>query len=525
MLDQLSQEIRGTGPEPVTLIGSSLGGTLAILAAERRTGVFGAGRMTIAARWLIVAFVITLGSIARTLPADAVVAQDVSVAIPSEVSVGFLRGGSYDVTTIPMETYVARVLAGEAARESPSAALEALAIAIRTFAAANRGRHRAGGFDLCDQTHCQVVRTAVPTTERAALATAGQVLLFDGEPASVFYSASCGGRTERPSGVWPGAVDPPYLPTKPDDACQGQPEWTAELRAVDLQRALAAAGFRGTLRAIRIALRNESGRVARLTIDGLTPGEISGQDLRMALLRLPGVPQVQSASFELISTRDGYRFAGHGYGHGVGMCVIGSVRLASGGVSAASILERYFPGTTLGPGGASGVWLSGIDEGARAPFLALAAAAKDELAAALGVTPPPRIAVRIHPTTADYEQASGRPWFTSGTIVDGEMHLVPVGMLRDRGMLELTVRRQLTRLLTERELANKPLWVREGTALHFGDLPDSPPVARPPIRGSCPSDDELARPVSAGALADAYARARACVERQLGSGRAWREVR
>ena len=42
--------------------------------------------------------------------------------------------------------------------ESPPAALEALAITIRTYALANRDRHRADGFDLCDETHCQVVR-------------------------------------------------------------------------------------------------------------------------------------------------------------------------------------------------------------------------------------------------------------------------------------------------------------------------------------------------------------------------------
>ena len=94
-----------------------------------------------------------------------------------------------------METYVARVLAGEALRDSQPAALEALAITIRTFALANRGRHRADGFDLCDQTHCQVLRAAVAATERAARATAGRLLLRDGAPASVYYSASCGGRT------------------------------------------------------------------------------------------------------------------------------------------------------------------------------------------------------------------------------------------------------------------------------------------------------------------------------------------
>src|SRR6266516_372512 len=105
----------------------------------------------------------------------------------------------YTIATLPLETYVARVLAGEAARDTPPAALEALAITVRTFALANRGRHHADGFDVCDQTHCQVLRPATAATERAARATAGRVLLVgDSSIASVFYSASCGGRTEIP---------------------------------------------------------------------------------------------------------------------------------------------------------------------------------------------------------------------------------------------------------------------------------------------------------------------------------------
>jgi SpoIID/LytB domain protein len=136
-------------------------------------------------------------------------------------------GGGYTIVTLPLETYIARVLAGEAMRDSQPAALEALAITARTFALANRGRHRADGFDLCDQTHCQVVRTATAATDRAAQATAGRILLRDGAIASVYYTASCGGRTEIPSAVWPGHEDPPYLPSRDDDACGGAPAWIA----------------------------------------------------------------------------------------------------------------------------------------------------------------------------------------------------------------------------------------------------------------------------------------------------------
>src|SRR5206468_10119770 len=147
--------------------------------------------------------------------------RPVPAARVEPLRVGALQpGGGYTIATLPLETYVARVVAGEAARDSPPAALEALAITVRTFALANRGRHHADGFDVCDQTHCQVLRAATAATDRAAVATAGRVLMAHGSAiAAVFYSASCGGRTEIPSEVWPGADDPPYLPSHRDDAC------------------------------------------------------------------------------------------------------------------------------------------------------------------------------------------------------------------------------------------------------------------------------------------------------------------
>src|SRR5207237_9136680 len=45
----------------------------------------------------------------------------------------------------------------------------------------------------------------------------------------------------------------------------------------------------------------------------------------------------------------------HGSGHGVGMCVIGSARLAERGVSAEAILARYYPGLKISASTAIGV--------------------------------------------------------------------------------------------------------------------------------------------------------------------------
>jgi stage II sporulation protein D len=265
------------------------------------------------------------------------------------IRVGLLKpAGGYSVASMPMETYVARVIAGEAMRDSRPAALEALAITVRTYALANLGRHQAEGFDLCDQTHCQVLRAAVEATERAARATAGRVLVRNGAPAPIYYTASCGGRSEIPSAVWPGAEDPPFLPSRDDDACQGAPAWSATISEADLFRAFRAGGLRGDrLRGVRIASRDASGRVAQLGLDGLEPRLISGQDLRVFVGRTLGWQHIKSTAFELTRQGDSYRFSGHGSGHGVGLCVIGSARLAERGMGADAILARYFPGLEI----------------------------------------------------------------------------------------------------------------------------------------------------------------------------------
>ena len=504
--------------------------------------------------------------------AHAAAAVQVGVQVePGTVRVGILRpGGGYTVTSMPLEEYVGKVLSGEGVRQSQPAALQALAITIRTFALANRGRHRADGFDLCDQTHCQVVRPATPPTELAARETAGRVLMVAGAPASVFYTASCGGRTEIPSNVWPGADDPSYLPTREDDGCGGAPEWSAEISEPDLLKALRASGFRGDrLKELRVRSRNSSGRVARLTLDGLRPGEISGQDLRVVVGRTLGWQHIKSTMFDLRRVGGAYRFSGHGSGHGVGMCVIGAARLAERGQSAEQILSRYFPGLDVSaasaarltraaptapppargaavlpaspvpesavrataPGPEVLVSLPDEDEGEHEAIVRQASVARDELARALGVTPPARVSLRVHPTTEDYAQATGQPWFTSGAIVNNELHLPPLAVLRERGVLDRAIRHGLVHVLIDAALSKRPMWVREGAAIYFAGEVRIPgePVARPPSRpeprASCPDAPELLQPVSVGALSNAWARARACFAKQIQAGRGWRDVR
>src|SRR5690242_2061205 len=247
------------------------------------------------------------------------------------------------VTNVPLEAYVARVLAAEGDPKAADAAQQALAIAIRTYTLKNVDRHARDGYDLCDSTHCQVPRPSTPASRRAAMATVGHVLTWRGEIAEVFYSASCGGRSERAADVWPGA-NYPYLPSRPDDVCDDDPEWTVDLSIDDVRRVLRGVGFEGDrLRDLRVDARTSSGRVARLRLSGLRPDVIAGDQFRLAV----GATRLRSTAFTVEKHGEQLRFTGRGFGHGVGMCVIGAGRRALRGETAPAILAQYYPGLEL----------------------------------------------------------------------------------------------------------------------------------------------------------------------------------
>ncbi|MEQ1730771.1 MAG: SpoIID/LytB domain-containing protein, partial [Vicinamibacterales bacterium] len=238
--------------------------------------------------------------------------------------------------------YVARVLAAESDPRAMDAAREALTIAIRTYALVNEGRHAREGYDLCDTTHCQVVRPSNAATRKLTQATTMQVLTFDGRPAALFYSASCGGYSERASDVWPG-VSYPYLQSRPDDVHDDDLPWTLDLPLVDAEAALRKLGFAGELSGVEVDSRTSSGRAATLRLTGMEPAFVGGDQFRLAV----GATRVRSTAFAVVAEDQLLRFTGRGYGHGVGMCVVGAGKRAMRGETAPTILSQYYPGLEL----------------------------------------------------------------------------------------------------------------------------------------------------------------------------------
>jgi SpoIID/LytB domain protein len=456
------------------------------------------------------------------------------------------REGGYNVGAMPIEEYVSRVVAGEMGGSARTAALEAMAITARTFLEANRGRHERDGFDLCDLTHCQALGSSSLATDAAARATAGLVLEDHGTAARVYYSASCGGHTARPSEAWPGARDEPYLPARPDPACAGGPPWRAEIAEPDLRRALQAAGLRGdAVSHFGVASRDGSGRAAWLDVEGMTPGRVHAGAFRMAAGRLLGWQTVKSTLFDVRRTASGYLLTGRGGGHGVGLCVLGAMTRARGGAGRDEILAAYFPGlevasslvgagghgrgAELGPATRIRVTLPEADREHLGEVRRLAAGAVRDLAAWLGRAEPETIEFVFHPTVDAYTRATGQPWWTAGSNRGTRVDLLPFSVLYSRGLLHATLRHEITHVLADPALAGRPLWVREGLAVYLAGegraARDLAGTGATSAAGACPADDALRAPASAEAGRRAYDAAGGCVARALESGRRWHELR
>jgi stage II sporulation protein D len=85
-------------------------------------------------------------------------------------------------------------------------ALKAQTVAARTYAVRSLGEFSSEGYDICSTPRCQVyggMAVEHPFSDRAVAETAGEVVLFEGQPAETFYGATCGGHTENVEVVFP----------------------------------------------------------------------------------------------------------------------------------------------------------------------------------------------------------------------------------------------------------------------------------------------------------------------------------
>ncbi len=201
---------------------------------------------------------------------------------PASFVVKVLEGSR--VVGVPLERYVRGVVSAEMPSSWPLAALEAQAIASRTYALTTD----AGGarFDVYSDTRSQVylgVAAETAATNAAVAGTAGQIVTYDGRPATTYYFASSGGMTENIENSFIGAEPEPWLKGVPDAYETKSSDWRLSVSFAAAAARLSGL-VRGSFRGIEVLERGVSPRIVAAEVLG-SRGDtaVSGPELEARL--------------------------------------------------------------------------------------------------------------------------------------------------------------------------------------------------------------------------------------------------
>jgi stage II sporulation protein D len=418
---------------------------------------------------------------------------------------------------VSLEDYVLQVVSTEASVEDEPEALKALAIAARTYALKNIGRHREQGFDFCSTTHCQRFESpeARPTTAAAVRETAGLVLRDDRDAlVDSYYSASCGGMTANLKSIW-NKEAPDYLRGVRDRYCNSGSHyrWTDVIASAKLLKALRSdprTDVGETIRAVAVSKHDRTGRAEVLTLIGDRRRAISGWEFKLIVGRALGWQLLKSSRFTVAQSGSGFVFRGGGFGHGLGLCQEGSHVMAQRGQSFQQILSHYFPGTRVrgdaktrrgGDGEMRGrgdtathsssrrhhvspsrlrlaashfqlIYPGTIEAREAEHVLSMLEANRSELlrrVTAAGIQVRfPNLEVVINETTGDFVGRTGMPPWAAAATENNRIELQPLPLLKRRRILETTLRHELVHVLVDSIGGGQtPRWLAEGMAVHL----------------------------------------------------------
>ncbi len=269
------------------------------------------------------------------------------------------------INTLPIEDYLKGLVPHEIGnlKQDEMEALKAQAVAARTYAYRHLDSRKSQGFDMYADTRDQVyngISGEDSLANEAILATAGLVIKYNGDLIESYYHSTCGGRTESAE-VW-GQEGKPYL-VPVSDSADGRPfcelskymKWEEvfnkeELVSLFQKNALDARADKtfsfGKIEQILITEKFPGGRAKRLVvITDKGSFEVFGDRIRRLFAREGKI--LPSILFSISQNKDTFTVTGSGYGHGIGMCQMGTRARAKEGQTFEKILKTYYTGVSI----------------------------------------------------------------------------------------------------------------------------------------------------------------------------------
>ena len=280
------------------------------------------------------------------------------------------------INSVPLEDYLYGVVPQEVVPSWPAAALEAQAVAARTYALHTMEENKGKLYDVSTSTDHQVyngVSGETQATTNAVNKTKGMVMLYNQRPINALFHSDGGGYTEDSVNVW--GSDVPYLKGVKDFSTgTSTSNWTVTTSRQALESKLNAASKGvGKLKSIQLTPlgkpgqqtsdRGVSGRIKSATFIG-TSGKttIDGDSLRSILglkstlfdfyVNHNPAKGTGKAYHNFTGSNDTVYIKGHGWGHGLGMSQWGAAEMAKRATPGdanyyQTILRHYYSGITL----------------------------------------------------------------------------------------------------------------------------------------------------------------------------------
>ena len=252
-------------------------------------------------------------------------------------------------------------------------------------------------YNVCADDHCQryqgITRARTENVRLAIEATRGLVLTSHGQICDARFSKSCGGVSELFENCWADehysylervidsqqstvnsqrldltveANAEAWIRGEYDSFCNTHDKeilsqvlnnydqettdfyrWKVEYTTEQLSELVARrSGIDfGTIVALEPVERGVSGRLTRLRIVGTKRNMVVGKELEIR--RWLSESHLYSSAFVVDKTENGFKLAGAGWGHGVGLCQIGAAVMGAKGYKYDEILYHYFVDSQL----------------------------------------------------------------------------------------------------------------------------------------------------------------------------------
>lgn len=248
------------------------------------------------------------------------------------------------VNIVDFNNYLSGVVESEGGGGKELEYYKVQALMSRTYALKYINKHQSEGFSLCDRVHCQAYHSMVrftPSIETAVKTTEGIVMEDENNQlVDAYFHANCGGQTSEPEYVWNTNV--PYLNTFRDTFCIYTKQATWEKRVTQQKWADFLVKkynypINDTVYGPLVFTFNQPERLAFYHSSALG---IPLRDLRTEF-------GLKSTFFNTYPEGLDVVVQGRGYGHGVGLCQEGAMRMARYGYNFQQIAVYYFPGVHI----------------------------------------------------------------------------------------------------------------------------------------------------------------------------------